>query len=276
MAGDLYHVPVLSRFDFGLFRSAGPGLGNLMFPIARAVVGVERHGGIVVAPTIRQLKLGPILRNEPDKRIYGDVVAHRSLRDWTNKFEVVFRSKVSEEEVADDPPPGTAITYRGLRKFFHDIEGHEAAVGTWFRRKARLDEVVPNDYDIAIHVRLGDFAKADPSQSGHSIRQPFDWYRQALDKAFERLGGCKHRIVVFTDSTAEAIEPLTRGLSVDRDPGRNALTSMFNMSRASLIITSRSTFSMWAAYLGATSAIWDAAFDIDPFFPLRENLDIRI
>ena len=50
-----YHLPLLSSPDVGLFRAPGPGLGNLLFPIARAVVGRETLGGRVVIPTMRQI-----------------------------------------------------------------------------------------------------------------------------------------------------------------------------------------------------------------------------
>jgi hypothetical protein len=50
---------------------------------------------------------------------------------------------------------------------------------------------------------------------------------------------------------------------------------MRNMSRARIIVASRSSFAMWGAWLGQAPAIWDREFDIEPFFPLRPGLDHR-
>lgn len=269
-------MPLLSAYDFGVIRSPGPGLGNLMFPIARALIGRQRYGGTFVAPTIRQFKLGPILRNEPDKRTYSDVFAHRTLSDWRNRFAARLARRVSEDDFTGAPAQGVAVTYSGLRNYFHDLAGSEALVGPWFKSKAQRRGTIDAPYDIAVHVRLGDFAVAQGATASGSVRQSFDWYKQAIALARQTLGGSRHRIVMFTDASKTELQPLVSGLDAEFDPGANALTSMLNMSEARIIVTSRSTFSMWAAYLGGAPAIWDAAFDLSQFFPERDGLDIRV
>jgi len=39
----------------GLFRTMGPGLGNLLFPIARALIGAELEGQKMMNPIISAL-----------------------------------------------------------------------------------------------------------------------------------------------------------------------------------------------------------------------------
>ena len=38
----MYHYPLLSSLDFGLIRGPGPGFGNLLFPIGRALEEAKR------------------------------------------------------------------------------------------------------------------------------------------------------------------------------------------------------------------------------------------
>ena len=55
----MYHYPLLSRPDFGFIRGPGPGFGNLLFPIARALNEAQIQRGIFVRPTLFNLKIGP-------------------------------------------------------------------------------------------------------------------------------------------------------------------------------------------------------------------------
>ena len=75
----LYAYPRFSKFDLGFVRLLGPGLGNLLFPWARCVIECRRrHHLIPLAPTWPQIKIGPWLRREPDKRTYAGLFAPRS------------------------------------------------------------------------------------------------------------------------------------------------------------------------------------------------------
>ena len=72
----MYIYPKFSGYDFGYFRILGDGLGNLLFPWARAVCISKRTNLRVIAPTWPQFKLGPVFRNEPDKRFYLNLFNH--------------------------------------------------------------------------------------------------------------------------------------------------------------------------------------------------------
>ena len=56
----MYHYPLLSRPDFGFIRGPGPGFGNLLFPIARALNEAQIQRGIFVRPTFK--KIGPLAK----------------------------------------------------------------------------------------------------------------------------------------------------------------------------------------------------------------------
>jgi hypothetical protein len=266
----LFHYPKLSDIDLGIVRSPGPGLGNLLFPIARALIGEKSLGGVFVHPTIRQLKVGTYLRGEKDKRTYGGVIRSRSREEWAIWVRAM-RSRKFAEGVRQSGRDLT-ICYSGLRAQFHDIWPHAKLIEDWLDRNS-IQGVMPPPYDVAVHVRQGDFRSASTRGGGRSIRQPPEWYREAVARAGQLLQTPELRIRLFTDGDATQVarDLGLPGMAFDESP--NALTAIKTMSRARLIITSRSSFSMWAAFLSGAPAIWDKRMDLSEVFPVRKALD---
>jgi hypothetical protein len=267
----LFHYPKLSALDLGVVRSPGPGLGNLLFPITRALIGEKTLGGTFVHPTIRQFKVGTYLRGEKDKRTYGDVIRPRSRDEWSTWIQAIRSPKL--EEGARPPAGRTTICYSGLRRQFHDIWQHGGLIADWLNRNAVRADAPAAPYDIALHVRQGDFRAVSTSGRGRSIRQPPDWYRQAVDVASELLQTRRAQIRLFTDGDVRQVagELALEGLTFDESP--NALVAIKNMTQARIIVTSRSSFSMWAAFLSGAPAIWDKKMDLSEVFPPRNGLD---
>ena len=267
----VFHYPKLSEVDLGIVRSPGPGLGNLLFPIARALIGQREFGGTFVHPTIRQFKVGTYLRGEKDKRTYGGVIRPRSGDEWRAWMQSVRAPKV--EEGAPVAADGVTICYSGLRRQFHDIAGRCDLIGAWLRENTVRTDASSAPYDVALHVRQGDFQVASTEGAGRNVRQSFGWYRLALELARDLLAKRDAEIRLFTDGDARQVqrELDVEQLTVDASP--NALASMNSMSRARVIVTSRSSFSMWAAFLGEMPAIWDSKMNLGEVFPARKGLD---
>lgn len=268
---DVWHLPRLSAVDFGFIRSPGAGLGNLLFPIGRALVGQKRHGGTFVYPTMRQLKLGPLLRRERDPRIYGDVLRGRTMADWRDWAKAHLAGRLAETAF-DGSQRCVAVTYSGLGRYFHDLASEKSLVAEWLASNMR-QAPLRADYDIAIHLRLGDFIAGAADRPTYSVRQEGDWYRSALEHARRELGTRSQRIVVFTDEPATARGELKMPFA-EIDESRSAVAAILRMAQARIIVTSRSTFSMWGVFLGNALAIWDRRFDVAKSFPLRPGLDL--
>jgi len=269
----LYHLPILSRPDFGLLRAPGAGLGNLLFPIARAVIAQSHHGGTLVIPTMRQIKIGTFLRRERDKRTYGDIFHHRDigeLKDWGRAH---LASAVKEG--GDAVNASGTVEYEGLGRQFHDLEGHSALIKSFLLQRARIPNVC-EPYDIAMHVRLGDFGAADANATRQNTSIPLEWYRKAIAVAREQLGRETVRGVLFTD--ADPIELISElGLDgFEPEPQGNALSSILALAQSHILIGSRSTFSLWGRYLGAKKAIWPEGFEFERYAPLDKARDIFI
>lgn len=58
----------------GMIRVAGPGLGNLLFDFAGAIVIAEEiDSSYVIWPTWWSVKIGTFIRKERDKRLYLNI-----------------------------------------------------------------------------------------------------------------------------------------------------------------------------------------------------------
>lgn len=269
-----YHLPVLSSVDAGLFRSHGPGLGNLLFPISRAIIGRKEKGGTLIYPTLRQAKLGPIIRGERDWRTYGGEFRPRSRSEWVAWWKAKMALHQSKRKLGEENTKQKIITYNGLGGYFHDLQHHRELIKDWINKNALPRGSLERPYEIGIHVRLGDFKPQSTSGTGHSIRQDMSWYREAYSIAIRREESGNASAVLFTDDDPAAVAEALKIPNLRIDPSRNAISAIMNLSLADTIITSRSTFSMWAAFLGNKPAIWDKRMDLRRSLPLRDDLDL--
>lgn len=264
----LFHLPVLSKPDLLLFRGPGPGLGNLLFPLSRAYLGQKSLGGKLVIPTFRQLKLGTFLRGERDKRTYGDIFQQRTLSDYYNWVASLLQAKSCEGE--SQYSYGETITYTGMGNQFHDLQGYYSDVRDFLIGRSKLKSFVKS-YDIAIHVRRGDFQADSYSANVQNFSIPIDWYKKALDYAIQISETKSPKIILFTDAEPGSLLQELGRFDVTAEPSTNALVSMLNMSKARIIIGSRSTFSLWGNYLGNNIAIWPSQFDLGRYKPISKR-----
>ncbi|MGI9360325.1 MAG: hypothetical protein ACR2O7_01950 [Parasphingorhabdus sp.] len=265
-----YHIPVLSSPDLGLFRAPGPGLGNLLFPISRALIGQRANGGTFVFPTIRQIKIGPYLRREPDKRTYGDIFRSRSMFENRLWLRSLFLAKSAEGASAGMNNIG--ITYSGLGRQFHDLNDAGPLLSRYFQNISRVP-VPAIDYDIAVHIRRGDFSLPAEGANVQNMQIELDWYKQAVGAAKNIIGNSSPRIIVFSDSNPASIIDELGFSNAQAEPDGNALTSMLIMAQARVLVGSRSTFSLWGQFFGDTIGIWPKDYQLHRYKPIDLNKD---
>lgn len=272
----LYHIPKLSDFDFGVFRSPGPGLGNLLLPISRALIGREIEGGKFVYPTMRQLKIGTYIRREPDKRTYGDIFRKRSGREWGDWARSCFAPGVCESSSSESVAHTASIVYSGLGQYFHDLVGYHELVKNWIETNAILNGELTEDYDIGVLVRLGDYPPFVRREPDANVRLPLRWFLDGIQFAKELIDEPKPKVVFFSDAHPREIASLMESCNGSFNPGKNAVTDLLNLSRAHVIVASRSTFAMWATFISNSYAVWDDEYNLERCFPVREDRDYRI
>ena len=255
----IFHYPKLSRFDFFAFRSPGPGLGNLLFPIARALTAARNDGGVFVEPTIPQIKIGTFLRQENDKRTYVGLFKKRSLAEnyiWLKSQIIRLFNK--KQEVHDI----RFISHEGLGNQFYDIQYENTLIVNWLNRRAKIKPDI-HDLDLAIHIRQGDFTKSQTISQ--STLLPLEWYKKALQEITKKYDAEIHKIILFTDGDQEQIIKYLDDPRIQCEPRVNALYSLLLMSRAKYMIASCSTFSLWANFLGNNFAYWHKDFNLSDY-----------
>ena len=273
-----YHYPKLSSVDLGFIRSPGPGLGNLLLPISRALIGSIRHSGVFIHPTIPQLKIGPIIRREIDKRIYWSILKARSVSQWRDFVRVWgVRDHCGEVYAYNDDHDWTqkiprVIKYEGLKKYFHDLEGFETEIYDWISKNTLPETPRISPPDIVVHIRQGDFSEYNPYTVDTCYQTPFDWYVDAIKFAKNSANISNDPVLLLTDGSHEDVARKIGLRSYVLPPvGYNALQTMLLGSKAKVLIASKSTFSMWMRFLGKSQVYWEPEFDITPYLNVTKR-----
>jgi hypothetical protein len=211
-----YAYAQLSDRDLGVLRLSGPGLGNLLVPWARCLIAARRHSLTLVTPTWPQVKIGPLLRREPDKRLYIRVFTPGSDEGHgARKLRLLATAPRMPESAlgeGESVRQGAVVVFRGLSS--ETLLGNDGLVAArlWsitrpaFR--AQLSErQVPA---IAVHVRLGDFRPRQPGDPPlANTRIGLDWYVEKL-LGLRAAVGEETLAVLFSDGDDGELEPLLR------------------------------------------------------------------
>ena len=269
LATNIYLYPKFSGYDFVYFRLLGDGLGNLLFPWARAVSISANYNIPIIAPTWAQFKVGPIFRNEPDKRFYTDLFRHADgYITGIKKVHVLMRlTKVTEAQLLTQslPVDSSYVVYvSGMDNFFssiineYELIKRELLKITKPKHKKGLN-ISKNS--ISVHVRLGDFAKpangdTDSQKAGASNTQlPISWYKAMILRLRDVLGQ-DYPVIIWSDDAGERLTELTNMINTRREFLGSSIADLIGMSSARVLVASGSTFSMWASYLGRMPVIW--------------------
>lgn len=217
----------------------------------------ERENGKFIAPTWRNLKLGPILRQEKDIRSYGDLFCHRS----TNKFfadlieKLRHRDRVNEDSYLKDPRPSFVVV-EGQRNHFADLNGASSFLLQSLKNITRNPPKV-NAGGIAIHIRMGDFKTVDTDIYERNSRVSLSWFVEEAQRIRSILGNLP--ITIYTDDTGHDVAQAFKNTQkYEIASADSAINDILKMSSSNHIICSNSTFSLWAVFL--SEATFSAKF----------------
>ena len=225
----MYPYPLLSSPDIGFIRAPGPGLGNLLFPISRALQEAKFKGEIFVPPTMLNLKIGPLIRLEKNLRFYNKEFKKRNFEEWMNFVRVnIYRNKVT--------------FYSGERNLFHDIKESRFLINDWLISNS-IEKPINNSGKIAVHIRRGDFNKSNKSDLSSQI--PNQWYLDTVDRLLSKIDT---EVILYSDAKISD-EWLTFGNRIKLSQNLSACSNILSMSTAEFLVASRSTFSLWSYFL---------------------------
>jgi hypothetical protein len=255
----IYVYPRFSTLGAFGFRGGGPGLGNLFFPYARALLLAKEHNYALINPSWATFKLGPFLRRERDARLYLKIFKPRGVSGLRKTFLLLTRRKVTEGPAAKgNVTPGSIVLTHGLGDYFKDIVHEREYISESFRDMLRLQDTARirafGALGIGVHVRMGDF--------GQHQRMPLSWY-VAMIRKIRLVTGVEVPVAVASDGNDAELAELLRLPGVRR-LNSNAVVDMFSLAQSRIILASNSTFSAWAAFLGHVPILWgrrDATFE---------------
>jgi hypothetical protein len=110
---------------------------------------------------------------------------------------------------------------------------------------------------IGVHVRLGDFAtsyKSDRPAQYFNTRIDLAWYADVVVQIRKAVGPLP--LEIYSDGQDDELKPLLQLPSASRVNTGTSLGDMLSLSSAGVIIGSRSSFSMWAAFLANGISFW--------------------
>ncbi|NEP77045.1 MAG: hypothetical protein F6K39_02015 [Okeania sp. SIO3B3] len=264
----IYVYPRLSRFDTGFFRISGPGLGNLLFPWARATIFAQKHGLPIIQPSWPQVKLKTLFDNTADRRLYTGLF--NPGKDYIIDLKRLSTLALLPHSTEDDRNTVLAngkqnriIDFMGNRGLFNGIKGHNDLVRRELLAIVKEEHLTGMRHDfnnsMTIHIRRGDFAVeqfAGQYKTGKgNLRVPLDWYVRLVQDVRSVLGQSM-RVFVFSDGTDEELADLLSMKDVIRLDFGSSIADMLALSSSKLLVASCSSFSTWASYLGRMPTIW--------------------
>lgn len=271
MAGTVYAFPDVGR----------AGLGNMLFPWARAEVFRKRYGVPMLAPQWTQAKIGPLLRGEKDLRYYTGLFdnAHSDYVRGLKKYFVLSQSKKVAQKDADafmasaERNSGRhVVVFSGWEGWFSGIVEEREFV---CRRLAEYLSpavkqklaAIPTDYEISVHIRRGDkpvMPFGEPFKGEYHGGMANEWFVNCINSVRAAMGRPDAPVRIFTDAKAEQIAPILALPNVTKAGDNPSIVDIFLLSRGKVFITTgTSSFSAWASYIGGMPTIWYPGLRID-------------
>lgn len=268
-----YIYPKFSKNEFLGIRLGGAGLGNLLFTWSRVIAASEKHNAKLIWPTWPSVKVGPWLRHEKDKRCYIGLFKNKTgmcggFRKYaklcfgkkihTKNLDAIDWDKLGGNDIVvyDDfklAPGVFQMDFNGTREYRDKItETIYANLGKKGKKALDFDA----SRAIGIHVRLGDFDRTTAAldTGKNNMRIQISWYVAMVNKLRE-AAGWNVPVYVFSDGTDDELAELTALPEVRRMTFGNSIGDIVGLSRFPVMISSGSSFSLWARFLGNCSSI---------------------
>ena len=229
-------------------RLGGAGLGNIMFPWATALVYAKKHNLKKIQTTWRNLKFGTFIRKERDKRMYLDLFSETDGISGFKKFFLLnFSSNIK--------------VFSGMDNLFEPFKSDQNFVKTELLKIINPYHIKRakefNSNSIAIHIRMGDFTNPINEKvlrnGDWNYRLPIKWYISLIEKIQKESN---LPIYIFSDAEGSELKEILAYDNCNRAYFGSAISDMLALSTCKVLISSASTFSMWASFLGQMPTIW--------------------
>jgi hypothetical protein len=246
----------LPDYDYVYPKLARAGLGNLLFPWAKAVVLSSRLGVEMLPPKWLKIRVGPILRGELDKRRYHELFTPPSANAAARRMWLLSTATLWSEdgELLRRGSKTCVLVVQTMDDYFAPLLEWRELIFDRLTQAVRSEAILGTSRTrpyIAVHMRLGpDFIRpeANPFDMAINVTTPVDWFVAATRCV--RAAGWEDDIIICSDGRDAELAPLLAEPGVTRSIATNALADMLILARARVVIGSGSSFSAWGAFLG--------------------------
>jgi hypothetical protein len=243
------------NYDFVYPRLSRAGLGNLLFPWAKAVVASSELGIEMLPPKWLKVRLGPTLRGDRDSRRYHRLFIPPSPAAFARREWLLATATLWGEDgrLVRRGSNTNVLVITTMDDHFRRLTGSRELLISRLVQFARPDvlrEASSRQSFVAMHIRLGDFRRPESVNGSSTInlRTPIDWFVTAAQCV--RSAGWDGQIVVCSDGTNEELEAVLEQPRVIRSQATNPLADLLTLASARLVVGSGSSFSAWGAFLG--------------------------
>ena len=252
-----------SDIDFFDFRIGGPGLGNLLFVWARAVVYAEKFNLKILSPNWKTFKIGTYLRKEKDKRNYKNIFKNDGIKGLKKYIIQLCSNKfIQNSKLRSILKLPKVLIFSGMKNQMNDIINDYTFV------RSKLYSILSNETIdlirenkprcVGVHIRFGDFKNENENElraGKTNTRIPIEWYVNIISKLKNKFGN-HIEFMIFSDGSKEELHEILRIKNVYFSYNGNAISDLIVLSKSKIIVASNSTFSLWASYLGRCHTIW--------------------
>ncbi len=253
------------------------GLGNKLFPWARAIVFCHQFDATLIPPKWPSLRRGPLAREGsilggvPILSYPGKIWLFNNFRQGqvASKYLVrASRAPVIDEKLANSligsgqfNEINAVIDFAGDADHFSSLHGHRSLIKTELEKiSVQSVPIYENKHSlITINVRIGkDFKCArSPDDYVHKggIRTPIEWYVKVLRKTRENAGYCMPSYII-SDGSERELRPILNEPSVHYLKTRYAIQDLLLLAQSTYIIgAGGSSFTAWGAFLSEADVI---------------------
>lgn len=254
------------------------GLGNQLFPLMKAYTFAHLNQLPVVVVNYHQVKIGPWLRGEKNKRNYNrffvfqkSIVAEQ-LDEWKvrkyRKSEQIIEPEI--KRIEDKKKLSKSYLFSVIPHYAKRFDGLKE-----YRQlviKLFYDMVAPSIKEkikqltvpcIGVHIRMGDFRKLREGEKFGkvgTVRTPEDYFINIIN-SIRKLHCSDLPVSVFTDGSKSELKKLFTLDNIHLVEGNSDLVDLILLSKSKLIVTSASsTFSYWAGFISDAAIIMHPSF----------------
>lgn len=248
------------------------GLCHSLLAWARAVAWADQNGAKLIAPSWCSIRgrIGPVIRRERDKRRYHELFQFPRYITGFNKLYLLNTSKLVPIDSSTNTEnfktaPNVIFVFENLiseneETYFHEIIDKRELIKNELlsiTKPIYLPSFKSENF-IAVHIRCGDFQSQNVENATGDVlknsRTPISWFAEMLTDIRSFLK-CDIPAIVYSDGSSTEIGGILSLPNVKRSQYRASVTDLLDIGSSRLLLSSGSGFSMWGAYLGATSRI---------------------